>query len=190
MPVRLILNASIAGSGAPTIISGSGLGIASITRLVAGVYRIQLQDNYASVLSVSGNVSSSVTGSDVPAGSLTPGTIYQITALGTTTQAQWVTAGVPAGITAAVGVTFKAAATSSGTGTSKILASSQIVAVQPTQSPNLMLSNQPATPLLGGYIDVRTVAATSSSVTTLIPTDPESGSTLSIEILLNNSAVQ
>lgn len=190
MPIQLVLNASIAGSGAPTIISGSGLGIASITRLTAGTYRIQLQDNYASLLSMSGNVSASVSGSNVAVTAITPGVVYQITVVGTTTQALWTAAGLPAGITAAVGATFKAAATTTGTGMVKVISASQVTSIQLMSAPQTMLSNQPNVPLLGGFVDIVCAAPTSSSVTTMIPTDPESGSTLSVRLIMNNSAVQ
>lgn len=190
MPVQLILNATIGASGAPTIVTGQGLGIASITRLVAGVYRIQLQDNYNTLLNVRGNVSSAVTGSNVAVTGITPGIVYQITVLGTTTAAGWVTAGLPAGITPAVGATFKAAATTTGTGQVKVLAASAITSIQPMSTPSTMLSNQPNTPLLGSFIDIMCVGPTDASTTTAIAQDPADGSTLSIVLLLNNSGVQ
>jgi len=49
--------------------------------------------------------------------SLTAGKFYTITSLGDTTAAQWTTAGVPSGTTAAVGVVFKAASTTTIGGT-------------------------------------------------------------------------
>jgi|TARA_B110000438_G_scaffold303526_1_gene365419 hypothetical protein len=51
------------------------------------------------------------------AGSFVIGTQYKIVAVGNTTQAQWETAGVPAGTTAAANVVFTAAAAGTGTGT-------------------------------------------------------------------------
>jgi hypothetical protein len=159
MPVSLDLSVSIGASGAPTIESGSGLGIASITRMAAGQYRIRLQDNYAKLLQFNASFQSPVSGSDVAAGSLTPGVVYQITALGTSTQANWETAGVPAGITAAVGVVFKCAATSSGNGTAKVLGSSGIVAAELMGNNVNMLNSQPFAANLGGYIDFQCLGA-------------------------------
>lgn len=155
MPIALDMSVSIGASGAPTIESGSGYGIASITRLAAGQYRIRLQDNYMKLLMLNARMQSPVSGSAVPAGSLSVGTVYQITSMGTTTQAQWVTAGVPVGITAAVGVTFKCAATSAGTGEAKALGSSGIVSVEVMGNNANMLNYQPFNPNGGGYVDIQ-----------------------------------
>ncbi len=157
MPIALDMSVSIGASGAPTIESGSGYGIASITRMAAGQYRIRLQDNYMKLLMLNARAQSPVSGAAVPAGSLSPGSVYQITSMGTTTQAQWVTAGVPVGITAAVGVTFKAAATSAGTGEAKILGSSGVASVEVMGNNVNMLNYQPFNPNLGGYIDIQTM---------------------------------
>lgn len=160
-PVSYDTQIAIGSSGAPTIATGNGYGIASITRLASGQYRLQLQDNFAKLLQFKCSIQSPVTGSNIAATALTPGLVYQITALGTTTQANWVTAGVPSGITAAVGVTFKAAATSSGNGTAKLLGSSGIATVELLGSNVNMLNNSPAGGFqtgLGGYIDFQCMA--------------------------------
>jgi hypothetical protein len=190
MPVHLDAVVDIGASGAPTMESGSGKGIKAITRLAAGQYRIQLEDNYAKLLDLKVSMQSPVSGSDVAAGSLTPGVVYQITAMGSTTQAQWVTAGVPSGVTAAVGVVFKAAATSSGTGTAKVLGSSGIIAVELMGNNVNMLNNQPYVSLNGGYIDFQTMGPTATADTAMIAADPASGSSLVISIMLSNSQVQ
>lgn len=154
---------AIGASGAPTIASGNGYGVASITRMAAGQYRLQVQDNYSKLLQFKASMQSPVTGGNIAATALTPGLVYQITALGTTTQANWVTAGVPSGITAAVGVTFLAAATSSGNGTAKLLGSSGINSIELLGSNINMLNNSPAggsQPNLGGYIDFQCIGST------------------------------
>lgn len=196
MPVQLIAKATIGSSGAPTLAASSStsyataLGVASITRLVAGTYRLQLQDNYRSIVGLKVRIAAPVTGSAEAGGAFTVGTVRQIVTLGTTTQAQFVTAGVPAGITAAPGVVFKVATVGAGTGTVKAIGVSGITCSEMlTTLPNTMLAIVPTTPQLGGYVDFQTLGATSSSVTTLIPTDPASGSALFIEIDLNNSSV-
>jgi hypothetical protein len=188
LPVRIDCSIAIGSTGAVSSFTGSG--IAAVTRLTTGTYQIQLEDNYYSFLSFNGTMQSPVTGSNVAAGSLSPGTIYQITALGTSTQANWVTAGVPAGITAAVGVVFKCAATSSGNGTAKAIGVSGISGFEIIGNTALMISNQPFQARAGGFITFQTLGATSSSVTTAIPTDPASGSTIYFETWLNNSSVQ
>lgn len=84
----------------------------------SGYILVNLQDNYNTFLGGFQQIQSPLSGSDT--GSLTANVVYQITVLGTTTQAQWVTAGLPVNIAAAVGVTFVAAATASITGTGKV----------------------------------------------------------------------
>lgn len=163
MPVSIDCQIAIGATGAPTIAAGNGYGVASITRMAAGQYRLQLTDNFAKLLQFKASVQSPVTGSGIAAGSLTPGLVYQIATMGTTTQAQWVTAGVPSGITAAVGVTFKCAATSAGTGTGKLLGTSGVNAVELLGSNSAMLNNSPAGGFqqnLGGYIDFQCIGST------------------------------
>lgn len=142
-PVCLDAVYDIGSSGAPTIRSGTGKGITGLTRLAAGQYRLQLDDNYNQLFSFQASLKSPVTGSGIAATALTPGLVYQIVTLGTTTQANWVTAGLPVGITAAVGVTFKCAATSSGNGTAKLLGTSGVSCVELLGDNTGMLSNQP-----------------------------------------------
>lgn len=50
--VSLHARVSFGASGAPTIVSGSGMGIASISRVSAGRYTVTLQDPYAALLGV------------------------------------------------------------------------------------------------------------------------------------------
>lgn len=159
MPVSIDMQIAIGASGAPTIAAGNAYGVASITRMAAGQYRLQLQDNYSKLLQFKAAAQSPV-GSPVAVTGITPGLVYRIITLGTTTQAQWVTAGVPSGITAAVGVTFLAAATSLGTGTAGLLGSSGVSSVELMSTNPNMLNNSPAggpQPLLGGYIDFQTM---------------------------------
>lgn len=189
LPRRLDAKVAIAGSGVPTL--SNGLGIKAITRLAAGVYQIQLQDNYAQFLHLAARLAAPVTGSAVLIGALTPGVVYQITVVGAATTAQWITAGVPVGITPAVGVTFVALATSAGSlSACKAIGVSGISAVEIVGDTSTMLQNQPVVPLSGGFLTIQCLGATDASTTTLIPTDPISGSTLYIEIYLNDSQVQ
>ncbi len=190
MPVRLTSRAAIGGSGAPTI-QVTNQGIKSITRLAAGVYQLQLDDNYNSFTNFKVQFRAPVTGSAINGGSFVATTVYEIITLGTTTQAQWVTAGVPAGITAAVGTVFLAAGVGAGTGTVKELAASGINAVEIVGNPQQMLSNQPFVQGSGGaYINFKCIGPTDADTTTPIAKDPASGSTMYIEVLLNNSSVQ
>lgn len=163
-PVQLDAQISIGSSGAPTLVTSSTVpgssptasqsqsqGIKSITRLAAGTYRIQLDDNYSSLLSMEAMFTAPVSGGAVNMGSLVTNTIYQIVTLGTSTQAQWVTAGVPSGITAAPGVIFKAAGAGAGNGTVKILGVNAARGMQILGGgPDLMLNSQPFNQGQGG----------------------------------------
>lgn len=186
MPVEIDCQISIGATGA--VSSFSGAGVNAITRLSAGVYRIQLQDNYAKCFLVSASLASPVTGSAVAGGAFVTSTIYQIVTLGTTTQAQWVTAGLPSNQTAAVGMIFKAAGAGAGSGTVKALGNSGVTKVETIGSINTMLAPAPA-PNLGALLHIQCLGATDASTTTLIPTDPASGSVLSLLALLSNSSV-
>lgn len=208
-PVQLDAQISIAGTaGAPTLVTSStitgssptattqqSMGIKSITRLAAGQYQIQLDDNYVSLLNFSANFSCPVTGSSVAGGSFVTATVYQILTLGTTTQAQWVTAGVPSGVTAAIGVVFKAAGAGAGSGTVKALtgptADYQVAIMG---SPDLMLNNQPFTQGGGGgYINFMTVGpktpGTSSADAAPTAKDPDDGTVMYVKVLLSNSSI-
>lgn len=185
MVVSLDMRIAIGASGAPTLTSNSQ--VASVTRLAAGQYRIQLADNFNKIICMNSLMESPAAGSSVPGGSFVTGTVYQIQTLGSTTQAQWVTAGLPSNLTAAVGQVFKAAGAGAGTGTVKILGNSGISSIEITASSQTMLAPAPA-PNLGGYIVFQTLAPTSSSVTTMIPADPANGSVIKLDIKLLNSS--
>lgn len=184
-PTIIDLDIPIGATGAVGTVVGAG--IKSVTRLVAGVYQINFSDNYNKYLGLIAELWSPVSGSNVAVTAITPTVVYTITVLGTTTTAQWVTAGVPVGITPAVGVTFAAAATSAGTGQVKVQGVSTIANVEVIGNPNTTIS-----PIgLGsanGYIIIQTLAATSSSVTTFVATDPANGSTLSLAIYFSDTS--
>lgn len=188
MPVRVRCAITIGSSGAVSSVSGPG--VAAVVHSGTGVYRIQLQDNYNSFLHLNARMqSSNVTGSAIDPNGGVVGTLYVITTVGNT---NWVTAGIPSGITPALNQVFAlAAAPSAGTGRVKLLVPSAISNIQVAGSPNQgFLSKQPAIQGSGGYVTILCQSATSSSVTTLIPADPASGEILLVEILLNNSSVQ
>lgn len=108
----------------------------------AGYALIFLQDNYNRYFGGFGGFAAPVTGSPLTSG-LTVGVPYIIAALGASTLAQWHTAGLPLGITPAVGVSFIAAATSVAGGGSVIAAAASMVdSVEIIGDPNLMLSFQ------------------------------------------------
>ena len=88
----------------------------------AGNIIVQFADNYQYLISMYDQMTPPLSGSDlaVNASALTVGVAYVITVLGTTTAADWVALGVPAGITPAVGVAFIAAVVGTGSGSGKV----------------------------------------------------------------------
>lgn len=187
MPVRLDAKISIGSSGAATI--SNAIGISSVTRSGAGAYKIQLQDNYNSLLSFAVRFTGPASGSDVKIdnSAMTSGQMYKITTLGNATSAKWQAIGVPVGVTPAVGVVFIAA---SNGGAGNVL-TSRVQAVNPSSIVSAQLAGSlEQSSVGGGFLNFQCFAATSSGDTTLIPTDPASGSTMYLEIWLNNSSVQ
>lgn len=160
---------------------------------------VQFQDTYngyyfggAQFQSPNSGSSISISGSTV----MTIGAPYTITAVGTTTTAQWVVAGVPVGIAPAVGVTFFAAITGGGTGTGTVQAplatGSGILAVDVIGNPVTTLKSSAATVAgssSGAYMVLRTLAATNSSTTTLVATAPATGSVCRLKFVLSNSFI-
>lgn len=63
-PESLYASISIGASGAPTIVSGTGMGIVSVTRTAAGSYSIALSHPYQALLAVRATFNS---GSSAPA---------------------------------------------------------------------------------------------------------------------------
>ncbi len=108
----------------------------------AGTILVQLQDNYNRVLNSFKSIVSPLSGS--PLTSVTSGIAYVITAVGTTTAAQFHAKGVPAGVTPAVGVAFVASATGAlgGTGAVQISAAagSGIASIESLGDANLSIA--------------------------------------------------
>lgn len=161
-----------------------GSGVVSLTRVATGTYKLVLEQPYKrQLVGVTGFVSATTGNTAITA--LTPGTVYIIRTLGTSTQANWVTAGVPSDITAAPGVSFIAAATSSGTGSVLTPTPSGIVCTEGTGDSNLTIGSN-----VSPYLIFQTLGHTSSSVTTLIPTDPVDGSVMAVHMFFRNSSLK
>lgn len=158
----------------------------------SGYIWIQLSDNYNKLYAHSVDFISPLSGSDLAVTSgLDVGRPYTITVVGTTTAAEWATLGVPVGVTAAVGVSFVAASTGTGSGTGMVQVSaiSGISHAELIYNPlqTISLANSK---LNGGSIFIfQTLAATNSGTTTLIPTAPAAGTQVRINLLLSNSSV-
>jgi hypothetical protein len=87
----------------------------------SGTIVVQLSDAYSGFYAHSASIQSPGSGSDLAVTSgLTVGRAYVISVLGTTSAAEWITLGLPAGFTAAVGTSFIAASTGTGSSTGKV----------------------------------------------------------------------
>jgi hypothetical protein len=162
-----------------SVASFTGAGIANMTRLSQGVYRAQLQDNYVGGLAYNWEAISGPTGAAIAGGSFVAGTLYKIASPGNTTTAQWVTAGLPAGLTPAIGQAFVALGAGAGTGTVQAVGNGGISAVE-VVSEN-MLNPVGLNKGLGGYIVFKTMSSAFALV------DPVNGAKLSMTFILSNS---
>lgn len=119
---------------------GSNLGYLN-PNPAAGYCLIQFNNNYRYYLGGFQGFVSPVSGT--PLTSTTAGLAYIIVSLGTTTLAQWLAAGVPPGVTPAVGVSFIAIATGAigGTGAVEVPSSSGVANAEVVGDPNLSLNN-------------------------------------------------
>jgi hypothetical protein len=104
----------------------------------------------------------------------------------------WAGVGVPPGVVPAVGVSFIATSTgvSSGGGSSgTVIAAgiSGITSIELIGNPNLSIAPLPLGPTnhVGSFLLVQFLAPTSSSVTTLIPTAPASGTTIGMSFYVD-----
>jgi hypothetical protein len=123
--------------------------------------------------------------------STTAGDVYVITAVGTTTLAQWRAAGLPAGFTPAVGQSFVAIATGAigGTGTVGLPG----VLVAPTVSvvgiPTVQLNNSSIASNAGAKLLLQFSGPTAAGNTALIATAPAAGTVVSMTFKFDGSSV-
>lgn len=178
MPVAIDCNVAIGTSGATSDLIGPL--VTSVTRVAVGTYKIVLSDTYNKLFNTRSSLKAPVTGSAIAGGSFVASTVYQIVSLGTT---NYHLVGLPAGVTQAVGQVFVASGIGAGTGTVKALGNSGISSIELIGSMEIDTAN------MQSIIFIQTLAPTSSSVTTMIPADPASGSRLYIDIYLSNSSV-
>lgn len=167
-------------SGTPGVIDGL-----TNPNPASGNIIIQLKQNFNVYFGMNISYQPTVTGGTIT--SLTNHVMYQINSLGTTTAAQWATAGLPAGVTAAVGVSFVAIATASLGGTGNVKA----------------IGNSSATGPLGLEIVGNTNLATNSSIatnggqyilgqflnTSAALTNPTDGTVVSLRLFFDRSSV-
>lgn len=150
----------------------------------AGIILMRLQDNYNTYLGGYAGFSGPLNGT--PTASMTAGHPYVIVVLGSSTRAQWTTAGVPAYITPAVGVSFIAAATSIAGGgmvEPPLSTGAGIDHIEVVGDPNLMNSTGAYT--LGGSFGMSLILACYKNTVLTAPAD---GTVIGMNFYLNNSA--
>lgn len=151
----------------------------------SGYALIQFNNNYRYYL---GGFSGFVTPvSGTPLTSTTAGLAYIIVSLGTTTAAQWLAAGVPPGVTPAVGVSFIAVATGAigGTGAVEVPATngSGIAVVDVVGDPNTSINNSNLAANGGAWLLLRFLNAS------LALTAPAAGSVVGASSFFDISSV-
>jgi hypothetical protein len=168
---------------------GKGIGGFTNPNPQAGFAYIQFKNNFNYYIGGFSGTVAPLTSTSTTA--LTAGNVYVITSLGTTTQAQWQTAGLTPGFTAQVGSAFVAAASASlsGTGTVGIPGNTTIQAISIVGDPSTTISNSSIAANGGALILVQFLGATSSSVTTPIPTAPANNSVVALTFKFDCSSV-
>lgn len=151
----------------------------------SGYIYVVFQDNFKRYYASSFKIWAPSTGSALTSG-LTVGVVYQINALGSSTLAQWRTAGVPVGQTPAVGLPFVAQATSiAGGGSVLATGFSGVDTIEGVGNPQLTLNstnNNIAGQGAGSYLIFKCSQA--GAIAT-----PTTGSTISMKFLFSNSSI-
>jgi len=150
----------------------------------AGYIYVKLADNYNRYFTGFAGSVSPLSGSNLTA--ITANSVYVITGLGTATAAQWLAAGVPAGVTPAVGVSFvaKASVTIGGGATVQVPLStgSGIDHIEVVGDPNVMLANSAQPSNGGGYLIL-------ACFLNNVLTQPANGTVISLSFYLSDSSI-
>lgn len=150
----------------------------------SGYILVQLSDNYMRYFGGFSGQVSPVSGTPLTA--TTAGLAYIIVSLGTASSAQWLAAGVPPGVTPAIGVSFiaKQSATIGGSAAVEVpaAAGSGIDHIEVIGDPNLSLGPIPVggSPNVGGWI---LLACENANALTA----PANGSTIGLSFYLSQS---
>lgn len=185
LPVYMDCNFTIDSAQTTKVKLVNGGGIKTVAQLSTGVYQVTLQDSYNDFLTGAVLLQSPLSGSAVASNALSANVVYTITVLGTVTTADWQSAGLPLGVTPAVGVTFLATGGTTGTsGSAQTSVTSGIVTTELIGVPKTTTNNP-----TNSYLVIKTLGATSTSVTTPIATNPVDGTVVRLYILMRNSSV-
>ena len=123
--------------------------------------------------------------------SVTTGSVYVITTLGTTTLAQWPAAGLPQGLTPTVGQAFVAIKTGSigGTGTVGLPGEQVAPVISVIGDPNQSLNNANIATNAGARIIVQFAGPTAAGNTALVATAPADGTVVGMTFKFDASSV-
>lgn len=142
---------------------GTGIGGKLNPNPIAGYIIIQFKNNFNYALSGSNSIVSPLTSTSTT--SLTSGHAYAITSLGTTTLAQWQTAGLLPGVTPAVGAAFISTTGGAigGSGTVGIPSFSTVDSFETVGDPNATISLSNISANAGAYVIIQCVTSASGS---------------------------
>lgn len=177
---------NLKGQGVNAVV---GFSTVAATTPAAGFFQVQLSDPYFRYFGgFSGFVAPNSGSTAINA--LSANGVYVIATLGTSTTANWVVAGLPLGVTPAVGVSFQATGSTAslGTGTATQSTVSGVGHIEVIGDPNGGLSPVGLT-AAKPYIWFKYVGATNSSTTTPISKQPTDGTVVGLAIYLSNSSV-
>lgn len=161
-----------------------GSGIKYVANQATGVYKIELTDRYFKYLGFDASISG-VLGTQVAIASAVNATPYVIKTMGTSVQADWVTAGLNNGVTAAVGVAFTAgsgASGSAGTGYVAPVITSGVTMCQVYGDPNTTLNTAAGT---RPYFYIQTLYDTTGPI--LAPAAPVDNTVIRFRLMVRNS---
>ena len=163
----------------------------------AGIITVQLTDNFSRYYGGFSGFSPPVSGTPIvvtaAGAALTPGVVYIITSLGTTTAADWTTLGVPIGVIPAVGVSFVALVTGAGVGSGAVeipaAAYANAVDIELIGDPNLMLSPVPigGSPHVGGWLNFATITVVGGAT---VQSTLTTGTVVGMAFYLSQSSVK
>lgn len=154
-----------------------------------GYALVQFKNNFNAYLGGFSGFASPVAGSAT--GTLVQHNPAIITTLGTTTLAQWQSAGLPLGLTPAVGQSFIAIKSGALGGTGMFISPgvSGITSLEVIGDPNESIANSNLAQNGGAYVLVQFLGATDASTTTLIAKAPADGSVVGMTFKFDGSSV-
>lgn len=154
----------------------------------SGYVMVQFKQNFNIYLGGFSGFVSPVSGTSLT--SVVAGDAYTIVSLGTATLADWLAVGFPAGFTPAVGASFIATASQSIGGSAAVEAPSVsgITSLEVVGNVNETIANSAISTNGGALLIAQFLGATSSSVTTLVPTAPANGSVVGMSFFFDQSS--